>query len=176
MFCPKCGQQQVADNTRFCSRCGLPISGLVEWLASYDRVLTGREAGATGGALTQRRKGIRRGAKLMFVSGVLLPVFFGLCFLVENPGPLFVPLTVFFAGLALLLYALMFSEDISPTNPQPAKPSRLGPMFGNAALPPAANIGMHSAAGPQVRTAELAQPPSVTEHTTKFLDQDERRG
>ena len=32
MYCPKCGQQQVSDEMRFCSRCGLALTGLAEWL------------------------------------------------------------------------------------------------------------------------------------------------
>ena len=33
MYCPNCGQQQISDEMRFCSRCGLALSGLMEWLA-----------------------------------------------------------------------------------------------------------------------------------------------
>ncbi len=33
MYCPNCGQQQVSEEMRFCSRCGLALSGLAEWLA-----------------------------------------------------------------------------------------------------------------------------------------------
>ncbi len=32
MYCPRCGQQQISDEMKFCSRCGLPMSGLAEWL------------------------------------------------------------------------------------------------------------------------------------------------
>src|SRR5689334_7647741 len=32
MYCPNCGQQQVSDEMRFCSRCGLALTGLAEWL------------------------------------------------------------------------------------------------------------------------------------------------
>ena len=46
MYCPKCGQQQVSDNTRFCSRCGLPIDVLAEWLAGGG-VKPGFSLGAT---------------------------------------------------------------------------------------------------------------------------------
>ena len=28
MFCPQCGQQQVSDVTRYCSRCGFPLDGV----------------------------------------------------------------------------------------------------------------------------------------------------
>ena len=34
MYCPNCGQQQVSGEMRFCSRCGLALTGLAEWLAS----------------------------------------------------------------------------------------------------------------------------------------------
>ena len=33
MFCPRCGHEQVSDETRFCSRCGLPL-GLVTGLVT----------------------------------------------------------------------------------------------------------------------------------------------
>ena len=33
MYCPNCGQQQISEEMRFCSRCGLALSGLAEWLA-----------------------------------------------------------------------------------------------------------------------------------------------
>jgi len=45
-------------------------------------------------------------------------------------------------------------------------------MSGATALPPASNNRMNSAGGQPVRTTELVQPPSVTEHTTKLLDSD----
>jgi uncharacterized membrane protein YvbJ len=48
MFCPKCGQQQVSDNTRFCSQCGLSINGLAEWIASGGN-LTGASRKCTYG-------------------------------------------------------------------------------------------------------------------------------
>lgn len=172
MFCPKCGQQQVADNTRFCSRCGLAISGLAEWIASGG-VLTARAEVAPPPALASpRRNGIRRGAKLMFWSGVLLPIFFGFCFLVDGPGPLLVPITIFLAGLTIMLYARLFGDEFAPAGYQPPQPVNLGAVSGANALPPATNIWLNGVAGQQVRTNELAQPPSVTEHTTKLLDSD----
>ena len=33
MFCPRCGHEQVSNETRFCSRCGLPL-GLVTGLVT----------------------------------------------------------------------------------------------------------------------------------------------
>ena len=87
MFCPKCGQQQVSNETRFCSRCGLAISGLAEYVAGGAALLVREEAEKL--VLTSaKRKGIRRGAKVMFLSGVLTPVFFGLGFCAGRRVPM----------------------------------------------------------------------------------------
>ncbi len=171
MYCPKCGQQQISDDTRFCSRCGLPISGLAEWLAGGG-VLALREGEAQVSVPSPRRKGMRRGAKLMFLSGVLLPFFGGLGILFETPAPLLISLTIFLMGLSLLLYSRIFGEEIPPAKIQQAEPSGLRTRLGGTALPLASNIRMKGIGGKQVRTAELVQPPSVTEHTTKLLDRE----
>jgi hypothetical protein len=167
MFCPNCGQQQLSDNVRFCSRCGLEISGLAEWLAG------GRIPGGQPVAVPRspRRKGISRGAKLMFFSGVLVPIFFGISVLNEHPGPMIVPLTIFLAGLALMLYARLFSEDIPQIAQQPQF-SRFGTGSANPALGPANEVRLQAGLGRPVKTAEFARPPSVTENTTKLLDNE----
>ena len=46
MYCPKCGQQQISDEMKFCSRCGLALSGLADWLAGGG-VRAGHVVGAT---------------------------------------------------------------------------------------------------------------------------------
>ena len=33
MFCPQCGQQQVSEEIKFCSRCGLPLGVISETVA-----------------------------------------------------------------------------------------------------------------------------------------------
>ncbi len=108
----------------------------------------------------------------MFLSGILMPIFFGLCFLVDGPVPLFIPFTIFFVGLSLMLYARIFREEIPHVKSQQARPPILGSMSGSNALPPASNIWANSVGGQQMRTAELVRPPSITEHTTKLLDRD----
>lgn len=171
MFCPNCGQQQVSESTKFCSRCGVLISGLAEWLAGGAVAPVAKEADPR--PLPARRlKGVKRGVQVMFVSGVLAPVFFGLCFLVDNPGPLLIPLSIFLAGLSLMLYTQLFAEGTSTTPSPQAQPSRLGPPLAGAALPPASHLGKNNFGATQVRTKELVQPPSITEHTTRLLDSD----
>jgi len=135
-------------------------------------VLAVREEAALLTLASPRRKGISRGAKLMFLSVVLLPIFLALGFLVEGPVPLLFPFAIFLAGLSVMLYTRIFGEDVAPLKSQPPQPSGLGTMLGRATLPPASNIRMKGVGEQPVRTAELVKPPSVTEHTTKLLDSD----
>lgn len=108
----------------------------------------------------------------MFFSGVLMPIFFGLSILFDGPGPLLIPITIFFAGLSLLLYSRIFGEEILPAVNRQARPSRLETPLDSLALPPASGVRVNSVGGQRVRTAELVQPPSVTENTTRLLDSE----
>lgn len=169
MFCPKCGQQQIADNTRFCSRCGLPIDGLAQWLAGDAPAAIGDKGLAV--AVSPRRKGVRRGAKIMFLSAVLTPLFIVLSVISDAGEPLIIPFLLFLAGLSVILYSSIFKEK-APTQTTPARPAALGSAFSSNALPPASNTWANSRRDQAVRTAELAQPPSVTEKTTRLLRDD----
>jgi hypothetical protein len=108
----------------------------------------------------------------MFISAVLLPICFGLSLIADHPAPLFISLAVFLAGLSLMLYTRLFGEEFAPPASQPGQPSGLGTTSGGGALPPASNLWVTGAGRQSVRTSELAQPPSVTEHTTKLLDSE----
>ena len=169
MYCPRCGQQQISDEMKFCSRCGLAFSGLSEWLAAGGWAAMPREESPVS-LPSPRRKGIRRGAKIMFLGGVLFPILLVFSLAVDEGAPMVIPFILLFVGLVIMLYARLFSEKVSPITSQPA--SGLGPMSGSNALPPASNVGMHGVWGQQVRTSELAEPPSVTERTTRLLDNE----
>ena len=171
MYCPNCGQQQVSEEMRFCSRCGLALSGLAEWLAG-GRLPLRREEEAAPRGLSPRRKGIRRAAKLMFFSGVLFPIFLVFSIAVEEPGPMFVPFAVFFISLVMMLYARLFSDKHAPVSfPAAQQPSSLGSPSAHS-LPAANTAAMPPIGRPRVRTNELTQPPSVTDHTTRLLDNE----
>jgi hypothetical protein len=173
MYCPKCGQQQVSDEMKFCSRCGLALSGLAEWLA--DGVLPAKRSDETQvAAISPRRKGIRRAAKLMFLSGVLFVVFLVFSLAIDEGAPMILPVAVFFVSLVLMLYARLFSDPTAPVN-APTLQTTAGQTFGSnptrSTLPPASNTAIPIPSTEQVRTNELAQPPSVTERTTRLLDE-----
>ncbi len=176
MFCPKCGQQQIAEDVRFCSRCGLPLGAVTSLVANDGQVVAPVSGAMVAKQCAAKTKGTRRGVKLMFVSLVLLPIFFGIAVGADHPGPLLVPLTIFLVGFFLMLYARLFAEDtVSGLNPAARPPALFAPADAFArrdALPHAQSIpATHVYVAPQ--TAEIAHTPgSVTEHTTRLLEHD----
>lgn len=171
MYCPNCGQQQISDEMRFCSRCGLGLSGLAEWLARGG-VPEKLEDQAPVAADSPRRKNIRRAAKLMFLSGVLFPIFLIISIAEDAVEPIILGLLVFFAALAWMLYARLFSDKNAPETNHSAQTAAFPSTSTRDLLPPASTMPVPDVRRQQVRTNELAQPPSVTENTTRLLDNE----
>jgi hypothetical protein len=171
MYCPNCGQQQVSGEMRFCSRCGLALTGLAEWLAGGS-LPAQRADEPPVSEPPPRRKHIRGASKLMFLSGVLFPVFILLCAAIGEGGPMVLPVGLFFISLVWMLYARLFIDNTAPTISYAAQQPAFGSAPARSALPPAVNNPMPNIGRQQVRTNELAQPPSVTEHTTRLLDNE----
>jgi hypothetical protein len=170
MYCPGCGQQQISDEMRFCSRCGLALNGLAEWMAGGMLVKRADETRAL--TSSQRRIALRRAAKLMFFSVALFIAAIALSLAIDEPGPMIFPALLFFASLLWMVYARLFIDDTTPALNHVAPASAFGPITTRASLSPATNTPMPDFGRQQVRTNELAQAPSVTEHTTRLLDQD----
>ena len=171
MYCPNCGQQQVSEEMRFCSRCGLALSGLAEWLAGGRQPAKHVDDEQVATA-SPRRKGMRRAAKVMFFSAVLFFIFLVISLAINDGGPMVIPFAVFFVGLVMMLYARLFSAKTAPVLNQVAQTSVLNSTTARSSLPPAADIPVPGFGRQQVRTNELAQPPSVTENTTRLLDNE----
>jgi len=174
MYCPNCGQQQISEEMKFCSKCGLGLSGLAEWLTRGGVLASGVPARRETGVhpLSARRKGIRRAAKLMFFSGVLFPVYLAISLAIDEGAPMIFPVVLFFIALVWMLYARLFSDKNAPAKYQVPQTGEFGPTSARDALPPATNMPIPNIGRQQVRTNELAQPPSVTENTTRLLDNE----
>ena len=170
MYCPNCGQQQISEEMRFCSRCGLALSGLAEWMTGG--MLVGRVEETRALTPSGRRKAIRRAAKLMFFSVALFLVAIPLSIAIDEPGPLIFPALLFFASLVWMAYSRLFIDDSARMISQAAPPLTFRPMPARESLPPANTNSMPDPGRQRVRTNELIQVPSVTEHTTKLLDHD----
>src|SRR5262249_29952650 len=115
---------------------------------------------------SERQKGIRLGAKLVFSSVVLVPIFIGLSILADGPAPMLVPFTTFLTGVIWMLYARLFRDpdpDFWPAGAPGVAAAR------RAAILPAPPDAVRASLAPRINTGEIV-PPSVTEHTTNFLE------
>lgn len=175
MFCPQCGQQQPSDEVRFCPRCGLSLLPHAVLLAAVnntasDNATTGL-SGAQLPAPAKKRVGKRRAAKLIFFSVVLFPIFLAFSLMVDTGEPLLVPFAMFLTGLAWWAYVRLFGDEL-PAAPRAGsrrdlKSGANRPALGAQQFVPASSFDRQRA-----DTAEMARPPSVTEHTTTLLDKD----
>jgi hypothetical protein len=179
MFCPKCGQPQVSEAARFCSRCGLPLGVTASLLANDGTLPTHLFAQTTAGdAVSPRRRGARHGGALLLVGVFLVPIL-AIMHAITGFHTEYILIGVLIAlvGLLRLLYALIFeSSKPAPQTFAPqayAQPTPLDQSAQRGALP---RGEFHPAQGyfvPRTETAEIAPPPSVTDHTTRLLRDDD---
>jgi hypothetical protein len=179
MFCPQCGQQQVSGAVRYCSRCGFPLDGVIHLLANGGMVPVYRSPDEPV-QVSPRRKGVKQGAVLLLSGAVIVPILG----IIASFSPYMFPqlltalaaIICFVGGPFRMLYAALFEEGapkpIPMYGPPPVMPQQFPPPRQNAALPP-----------PPVRTppawrrpntADIANPPSVTENTTRLLDKEDQ--
>ena len=184
MHCPRCGQQQVTEDIKFCSRCGFPL-GLVSEILTHGGFLP---------QLAELRNKSKKWLTRNFGLKVSLLWFLLVCFILlplaaitKAPGGVVAGLSIIgFCG-ALLIAALSFlflqnEKDYLQEQNEPPKPKFEPQMLsGNrnqGALPPQTSQPVSAYAPPMAGswkapdTGELV-PHSVTEGTTKLLQKDE---
>lgn len=177
MYCPQCGQQQVASEVRFCSRCGFPMGGVAGLMATGG-VPASPAMRMGGDALSPRQRGIRQGAMIMLSTLFVVPVVIFLLVVIIGMPKVLIPLigsTLFMGGLLRILYAMLMEDDTPEARPlsaplyyPPGTPEQLSGNVPNHALPPAQTIPA-AMRREHANTAEIRRPPSVTEGTTRLL-------
>lgn len=159
MYCPRCSQQQMPGEVRFCSRCGFQLMGVSQLLRT------------DGTAFIQtkerlpliKRQELRKGAKLIFLSFFsFIPVLI-LAGIFDSPIPLLVPVIAFLVGLAQIFYYLFFGESILPVKEKSFvfNESQHQPNY-----PPVQSLPFERN---PFNTAEFVQPPSITEPTANLF-------
>src|SRR5205085_11525895 len=135
MYCPNCGQQQLSEEMKYCSRCGLALSVLAEWLTGGALPpIMAREV--TVSPSSPRRRAMRRAAKLMFSSGVLFPVFLFISFVIHESGPMIIPVLLFFVSVVLMLYARLFGDPSPQVKTPRAQSLKVDSTSARGSLPP----------------------------------------
>ena len=182
MHCPRCGQQQISDQTKFCSRCGFQL-GLVSELLMNGGFLPQLAELYKGKTTFFTRKNGLIFTALWFIFWVMmLPAFFGIADAEEVAGVS----AVFgvFSTMMLLIISLAFLKR--PPKPYELAANQMQPpasLYGNVAmgaLPPQQSQPASTYEAPvgswrTPDTGELTRRPgSVTEGTTKLLKKDEQ--
>jgi hypothetical protein len=168
MFCPRCGNQPASDRVRFCPSCGFRLDGVADLLAR-DGVPAGpsnlpQTNYPHSGEPSERKKGIRRGAKLVFFSMAMFLPFLAFSIDIDSAGPLVLPASIFFAGIFWMIYYRLFGDENAPAPKSRPEPPYFGPPPQNASLPPPQSV-------PGYRSpVETPKEHSVVEHTTRSLE------
>lgn len=187
VYCPKCSQPQVSDERQFCSHCGLSLTNLKEIVLAGGKAKTSQSK-AGEDKRSPRQKGVRQGAMLMILSVILIPAYVLLAALFPANDRLVesavsdtpfekisqaILLTLFLLGLARMLYARFFQAGtIDGESDSQTDFAQLTGSGSDYALPPAQSIPVSGFGSWRANTGEIAQPASITERTTKSLDDE----
>lgn len=182
MYCPQCGQEQASSEMRFCSRCGFPLGGVARLLERGGVGAVDSQPGKTGPqvrGLSPRQKGTRAGIMQMVSGFLVVPIVAILSHNIFGWEELIIPLAAlitFVGGLLRIIYAKLYEDDTPElvTDAAPA-PAQFAARARVSALPPQQSVPASAYAPRRVNTAELVPPPSVTENTTRLLDEDKAR-
>jgi hypothetical protein len=178
MFCPRCGQEQISEETKFCSRCGILLTDV--WNLISNRELSNQTSTVREPeAISPRKKGLKRGGKLLMLGMIIVPLM-TIIFAFLNIHPalvIFTAVLTFWGGILRMIYARLF-ESAYPNemNVEQNTLSFVKNIVGKKkkALPPQ-SISVSSYTPPASSnwrdTNDLA-PPSIVDETTRLLKND----
>lgn len=187
MFCPRCGQQQASEEVRYCSRCGLQLDAVAEYVEGGGQ-LAARESAEDAPVLTPRQRGMRKGV-LIIVAGLIFGLITALLTAMKSDFFVFLILAafIFTAGVMRVLYGMLLEDDSARKKAakrsareerhetvREKKRARLaGVNARGKKLPPQRSVPANAYTNAGGATGELAAPPSVTESTTRLLEEEE---
>ena len=181
MHCPKCGQQQVSEDIRYCSRCGFLLTGISAVVAN-NGIVPGSILGVKKDS--PRRRGVKKGAFIFLLTFFVVPIL-GIFAAFLNTEPIaaaIAAIVLITGGLLRIVWALMF-ESADPDTPTLEEDivSRSQNILNKAPsgrdLPAGTSVpaDVYSAPGTGSwrDTNDLdRRPSSVTDSTTKLLDKE----
>jgi hypothetical protein len=171
MFCPKCSQSQTSDEIRYCSRCGFPL-GTVAALLSNNGVLP---AMGSPDQPSIRSRVATESLILTILSWAVAMActhWFDASGIFEGIAKIgaFTFFMLGFIGLFRFLYAFLFLK-IHPVARAKETPSVTQQTYSQ--LPPA-QVSPISDWPRRQNTREMVSKHSVTENTTRLLDETDQ--
>src|ERR1044072_9335695 len=173
MFCPRCGQQG-AEEVRVCSRGALPHGAAADLVEAGG--LSASESAEASVGLTPRQRGTRKGLMIMAGGVVLFVIVAFLMAIKEDFFPfLFLAGLIFTFGVMRMFYGLLL-EAHAPKGKTSRQPAEL-PLekWSAAELPPARALAANVYAKSGAQTNDMDATPSVTESTTRLLNEEADR-
>ncbi len=178
MHCPRCGQQQLSEEIRFCSRCGFLLTGIVEVMANGGNIPSVNDA--KNSISTPRKKGLKKGLFIFLLAFLFVPLATVLTIMVRAQGPfavIIVAILLTVGGLLRMAYAMMFESNLTNEQMLEQNIDQKQRGFFNKkkkakALPPEQSIPASAYVPPisgNWRDTNDLTPTSVTESTTKLL-------
>lgn len=181
MHCPRCGQKQVSEDIKFCSRCGFPL-GLVAEILAYGGFLPQlADLNKNKKWLTQKN-GLKFGLAWFLITTFLLVP---LAAVTDAPDDIvaFLAIVGFAGGLLIMLCSWLFLTKVASSSNQSTIQNEAGAAQflretqAQTALPPQTSQPIESYMPPASSwkapdTGELTRPGSVIENTTKLLKRE----
>ncbi len=182
MHCPRCGQQQISDQTKFCSRCGFQLGLVAELLENGGFLPQLAELYKGKSTIFTRKNGLVFTVLWFIFFVMMMPAFFGIAG--EDDAAGVSAVFGIFSTMMLLIFSLAVlkkapkSYELAAHQMTPHQPAQ---MYGNPAaqaLPPQQSQPASTYMPPEGSwrapdTGDLVRPGSVTEGTTKLLKKDE---
>lgn len=168
MYCPHCSQQQLSSEMRFCSQCGFSLAGVRELIARGGAIMP-RENDKIESQRAVALRGARLGALLMLCSfPLLIPI--GILTAIDDDFGVFfvVPVLLMIVGFFRMLFGVFVQGRTKRKTDSEERPVLPTTTFRTVQLKQ--NGAAQLPEGRQ--TSEVRQPASVTENTTRLLDDD----
>lgn len=162
---------------RFCSRCGFPLAGVKEAILKGGRVMT-RNLVKQGESHAKGFKGAKQ-ATWMMLGALAITIPIAVLTGIEDDFVvlMLVPAVCMVVGFLRLLYAVFFEDRLLPREKTVQQPIVISAYPGqpiaserHRELLVSPGIPVDNFTSHGKRTAEVVRAPSVTEHTTKLLD------
>lgn len=180
MHCPICGQQQISEETRFCSKCGFLLTGVAE-VVSNEGLLPGLSDTSLAVSSSPRKKGIKQGLFIFLMAFLFVPL--AVAVTTEPTVATMIAILTIVGGMLRMVYALMFESNIPggrtlEQNIFAGSQNFLNKRYSPRKLPAEQSISASSYATPATgtwrNTNDLQQIGSVTENTTKLLEKEQQ--
>ena len=184
MHCPRCGQQQLSGETKFCSRCGFLLT-IVNELLNNGGVLPELEAAQRKKTFLNKKNGVVFSIAWFIFFTMFMTSVWGILGVEEFAA--LSAVTGVFGSMFILIASLVFlpSSKIRTRLPMHESISQSAPasLYGvgsQHALPTPKQQPVEAYGSPQggwrtPDTGELVERGSVTESTTKLLKREDER-